>query len=78
MNQTEQLATQAAHPADQTKLAFAPASALQNRINIDFKKLQSFKGKSAQFKLIDALFRTGLLQVANSVPREAESVPQNR
>jgi hypothetical protein len=50
MNQTEQLATQAAHPADQTKASFAPASALTNRINIDFKKLQSFKGKPLPVK----------------------------
>ena len=47
MNQTEQIAvaSTATHHQDKSKKAFAPASELVNRINIDFRKLQSFKGK---------------------------------
>lgn len=47
MNQTEQIASQSVkrQSADVSKQSFAPASALAGRINIDFKKLQTFKGK---------------------------------
>lgn len=46
MNQTEQIAvtTTMAQTRDRQEKSFAPASELVNRINIDFKKLQSFKG----------------------------------
>jgi len=45
MNQTEQIAvtTTMAQTRDRQEKSFAPASELVNRINIDFKKLQSFK-----------------------------------
>jgi len=46
MNQTEQIATSkpGIESQDQSKKAFAPASALVSKIAIDFKKLQAFKG----------------------------------
>ena len=50
MNQTEQIVAQSQQtrqPGDLSKGSFAPASALVGRVQIDFKKLQSFKGKSA-------------------------------
>lgn len=45
MNQTEQIATSkpGIESQDQSKKAFAPASALVSKIAIDFKKLQAFK-----------------------------------
>ena len=47
MNQTEQIASTQVqqHSSDVAKASFAPASQLASRINIDFKKLQNFKGR---------------------------------
>ena len=51
MNQTEQIAQSALETQhrDLSQASFAPASALANRIKIDFKKLQPFKGKTSCF-----------------------------